>query len=121
LASPIAGPRSKKGVPMNFAEVEHRLCHDILEQTEDPMAIEAAVARLLESLDRESLFAVWEVAKNFAEAKEFADRDGDLDVVRSLGAALQPMISWLEGNGIEGGSFTDRAGIIWEEAELGIG
>ena len=86
---------------MNFAEVEHRLCHDILEQTEDPMAIEAAVARLLESLDRESLFAVWEVAKNFAEAKEFADRDGDLDVVRSLGAALQPMISWLEGNGIE--------------------
>jgi hypothetical protein len=92
---------------MNFAEVQERLCHDILAQIEDPIAIEAEVARLLESLDRESLLAVRRVAKDVAEgiAIELADKDGDLDVVRSLGAALQPMISWLEGNGIQGGSF----------------
>ena len=74
---------------------------DILSKIGDPAAIAAQVSKLLISINHEAIFVVRRLTKNIAEAIAFehAFEDGDMvEVVRKLGAIIEPMIAWLGGH-----------------------
>lgn len=85
-----------------FDDLEHSVHEDIIAITNDPAVISAEVTELLSGLDHEDSFVLHRVAKDLAEAiaHERAVKDGDMvSVVRTLSAALEPMIVWLERHG----------------------
>jgi hypothetical protein len=92
---------------MTFDDLEHCVSEDVMLQKDEPAAIAADVSELLSYLGNEDIFAVRRLAKDIsaAIASEFAFNDGDMvEVVQRLGAALEPMINWLERHGVNGRS-----------------
>jgi hypothetical protein len=88
---------------MKFDDLEHCIHEDILQEIEDPAAITAEVSKLLIGINHENIFVLRRVARDIAAAiaRELAFKDGDMvDVVRRLGAALEPLISWLKCHGV---------------------
>jgi hypothetical protein len=88
---------------MTFSDLEHCVYEDVLQLNEDPAAIEAQVSKLLNGLNHGDIFVVCRLARDIDAgiAREFAFEDGDMvEVVRKLGAILEPMIDWLERHGV---------------------
>jgi hypothetical protein len=92
---------------MNFDDLKDCVYEDVVQQIEDPAEIAAEVSKLLNGLKQEDVFAVRRFAKEIAAAIAFelAFKDGDMvEVVRKLGAVLEPMIAWLKRHGVNGRS-----------------
>ena len=92
---------------MTFDNFEHCVGEDVMLLLDDPAAIAAEVSKLLSGLGYHDIFAVRRLAKDIgaAIASELAFNDGDMvEVVRKLGAVLEPMIDWLERHGVNGRS-----------------
>jgi hypothetical protein len=88
---------------MTFSDLEACVYEDVLQLNGDPATIEAEVSELLNGLNHGDIFVVFRFAKDIAAgiAREFAFEDGDMvDVVRKLGAILEPTIDWLERRGV---------------------
>jgi hypothetical protein len=91
-----------RGPRTTFDDLEHSVHEDIIAITNDPAMISAQVTELLSGLDHEDSFVVHRVAKDLAEAiaHERAFKYSDMvSVIRTLSAAVEPMIAWLERHG----------------------
>jgi hypothetical protein len=101
-------PNASTGPRMTLRELENIVHGEIIIESGGDLAmISAEVTELLNGLDHEDNFVVLRVAKEIAEgiARELAVRDGDMvRVIRTLDAALDPMIAWLEHHGHNGRS-----------------
>jgi hypothetical protein len=85
---------------MTFDELQNYVSHEII--FADDIADE--ISALLNGLNHEHVFVVHRFAKHIdAEiARELALKDGDMvDVVRNLGAVLEPMTNWLKSQGVK--------------------
>jgi hypothetical protein len=92
---------------MNFSDFEVCVNQDVLQEIEDPAEIAAEVSKLLNGLNQEDVFAVRRFSKEIAAtiAKEHVYKEPDMvEVVRKLGAVLEPMIAWLKRHGVNGRS-----------------
>jgi hypothetical protein len=88
---------------MKFDDFEHRLGEDVM-LLDDPAQIAAEVSRLLSDLDNHEIFAVLRSAKDYRAAinSELSSNEPDVvGVVRTLSAALNPLIDWIERFGID--------------------
>ena len=96
---------------MTFGDLEHCIGEDVMLRIDDSAAIAAEVSKLLSDLEYHDIFVVRRLAKDIraAIASEFAFNDGDMvEVVRRLGAVLEPMIHWLERHGVKDRSLRQR-------------
>jgi hypothetical protein len=101
-------PNASTGPRMTFRKLENIVHGDIIiDGGSDWAMISAEVTELLNGLDHEDNFVVLRVAKEIAEgiARELAVREGDtVRFIKTLNAALDPMIAWLERHGHNGRS-----------------
>jgi hypothetical protein len=89
---------------MTFDDLNHCVNEDVIMEYDDPAVIAAEISMLLNGLNPKDIFVVHRLAKDIAAAIawELAFKDGDMvDVVRRLGAVLEPMINWLRRHGVE--------------------
>jgi O-acetylhomoserine/O-acetylserine sulfhydrylase-like pyridoxal-dependent enzyme len=97
---------------MTFDDLEHCIHEDIIIENDDRAAIAAEVSKLLNGLKQEHIFLVHRLAKDFAAAIafEFAFKDGDMvEIVRKQGAVLEPMVAWLQHQGVNSNSLRPAA------------
>jgi hypothetical protein len=93
------------------ASITYSMLHDAIhediimgEHWDDPTAMTAQTAKLLDRLTAGDVFVVRQFAKEIAAviAYEHAMADGDMVcVIRTLDAVLQPMRDWLKFHGVD--------------------
>jgi hypothetical protein len=85
---------------MTFDELQNNVYDEVIFADD----IAAEISKLLSGLNRGDVFVVHRLAKDTdaAIARELARKDGDMvDVVRSLGAVLEPTTNWLKSQGVK--------------------